>query len=291
MTLRAAPLTILHAAQALPLTCTRAGTCCHGKQVWITPWELARLAGAMGMDRREVVGRHTVDGGIRLRFSGDDHWRGQRACDWYDAQRRGCRAYAARPLACRLYPLGVRRVGDAVEYVHEGAALPCLDACPEVTALPQVSVGDYLAQQGVAEGLAAQEATLGLVAELGGAAFAVAVDSGLLWRDAPGVLRAWEGTIDEAPQRRARALGEWLWPLLVPDVDDPDPRGFADHHQRLLSAALTRAFAALRDPAALIAASATCLRLAAHLAQSAAGDAPALLRLWTGRLRQEAGRG
>jgi hypothetical protein len=28
----------------LPLTCTRTGACCHGKMVWLNPWELARLA-------------------------------------------------------------------------------------------------------------------------------------------------------------------------------------------------------------------------------------------------------
>ncbi|GDY12232.1 hypothetical protein LBMAG53_11100 [Planctomycetota bacterium] len=76
-------MTPLSPTDRLPLTCTRQGTCCHGKQVWITPWELSRLAEARGVSARAFRDRWTADGGIRLAFTGGAGWRGLPACSQY----------------------------------------------------------------------------------------------------------------------------------------------------------------------------------------------------------------
>jgi len=54
----------------LPLTCTRAGTCCHGNQVFLNPWELARLAKEKHITPKEFHDRYCNFGGILLRFNG-----------------------------------------------------------------------------------------------------------------------------------------------------------------------------------------------------------------------------
>ncbi|MFT7011938.1 MAG: hypothetical protein ACJAWR_001962, partial [Flavobacteriales bacterium] len=36
--------TKLNLEDKLPLTCSRTGTCCHGKTVWLNPWELALIS-------------------------------------------------------------------------------------------------------------------------------------------------------------------------------------------------------------------------------------------------------
>ncbi len=58
----------------LPLTCTRSGTCCHGKTVRLNPWELAHLAEAKGLSR----GRSATDTAILAAssFASTVHWAG-----------------------------------------------------------------------------------------------------------------------------------------------------------------------------------------------------------------------
>ena len=58
----------------LPLTCSRSGTCCHGKTVKLNPWELACLAEAKGQTPRAFRDRYCDFGGIQLRFDGAPGW-------------------------------------------------------------------------------------------------------------------------------------------------------------------------------------------------------------------------
>ena len=67
----------------LPLTCSRSGTCCHGKTVRLNPWELARLAEARELTPRAFRDRYCDFGGIHLRFDGAPGWRQQPACSQY----------------------------------------------------------------------------------------------------------------------------------------------------------------------------------------------------------------
>ena len=67
----------------LPLTCSRTGTCCHGKLVLLNPWELACLAREKKNTPREFRDLYCEFGGIRLRFDGEIGWKGQQACSQY----------------------------------------------------------------------------------------------------------------------------------------------------------------------------------------------------------------
>ena len=91
----------------LPLTCSRSGTCCHGKTVRLNPWELACLAEAKGLTPRAFRDRYCDFGGIHLRFDGAPGWRQQPACSQY-VPDFGCSVHLGRPLACRLYPLAAK---------------------------------------------------------------------------------------------------------------------------------------------------------------------------------------
>ena len=270
----------------LPLTCTREGTCCHGKAVWIHPGELARLAAHLGRPAAAVVKEHTVDGGIRLRFDGPAGWRGLPACTFY-LPGQGCSAHPGRPLACRLYPLGRERQGAKVRYLHEGKTFPCLTGCPSVVTLPSLTVGAYLDGQEAGPGEQAQDAYLDLASDLAEAAFAVAFDSGLVAAGHP-LLPAWLAVVAQAPDQRAEALGSWAETLLGLDADhgeEPGSGPWIATHRAHLQARLQAKFAALPDPAALTAASATCLGLALHLIQSLGGDPTAAAERWLARAK------
>ncbi len=274
----------LSPSDRLPLTCTREGVCCHGKQVWVNPWEVAGLAAARQTATRDFRDRFTTDAGIRLAFTGAPGWRAQAACSQY-APGRGCVAHAGRPLACRLYPLGRERQGERVRYLHEGDRFPCLDGCPSVVELPHLSVDDYLAGQQVAAGEAAQDAYLDVVQDLGEGAFVLVFDSGLAARDRTWQA-AWRQAVQASPRERAARLGPvWLDRLTVPDlpIAHDAPVAWITAHRELLQANAQSSFASLGDIPALINASATMLTLALHLAQSLGADHRRLGRQWVER--------
>lgn len=268
--------TVLASGDRLPLTCTRSGTCCHGKVVWLNPWELACLALARGMPPRDFRDRHTDSGGIRLRFDGPPGWRGMAACSQY-APDRGCVAHGGRPLACRLYPLGRERQRDRVRYVHEGRRFPCLDGCPEVRALPRLSVAEYLAGQDTAAGEAAQDAYLEVMQDLAEGAFVVLFDSGLAASGDRGTVPRWSVLAEMPPAERAAAIpAGWLDRLMLAPGDPDDPAAFIAGHREALREAAQTALASLADPPALADGSCLLMGLALHLATALGMDARAL---------------
>ena len=274
--------TTLTLADRLPLTCTRAGTCCHGKMVWLNPWELATLASSAGISPAQFRDRFTEFGGIRLRFDGAPGWKGLPACSQYDPNA-GCRVHAGRPLACRLYPLGRELRGKEAHYVHDGLRFPCLEGCPEVVDLPHLSVGDYLAGQQVTLGEAAQDAYLALMQRLADGAFVLLIESGLATSGDRETLRRWRSLGRMHPSERTKALPPtWLDRLTLPGLDDlrADPRAFAAAHHDLLQREAQTAFANLGSAPALIEASATMMALALHLGRGLGTDPAQLANRW-----------
>ncbi|MBA3709053.1 MAG: YkgJ family cysteine cluster protein [Planctomycetes bacterium] len=272
--------TTLGQHDVLPLTCTRAGTCCHGKEVWLNPWELACLARARAMTAQSFRERFTCDGGLRLRFDGAPGWKGLPACSQYDAQR-GCVAHALRPLACRLYPLGRQRRGQAVEYIHDGAAFPCLEGCPQVRTLPQLSVGEYLAGQLVAVGESVADAYLEVAQDLAEGAFVIVFDSGYARTAAPGLLDRWQRLAVMDPTTRAAAItGGFLEALQIPELDPGDGDAFVSAHGERLRTLAQGSFAGLTDAADLEDASLIMLAMALQLAHSLGGKAAEFGAVW-----------
>lgn len=267
--------TALAATDLLPLTCTREGTCCHGKTVWLNPWELANLAAGRGLTARDFRTAH-VDFGIRLRFSGTPGKLGA-ACSQY-ADGVGCLAHPGRPLACRLYPLGREKRGATVRYVHEGKTFPCLTGCPSVTSLPRVGVGDYLAQQGTAPGETAQDTYLEMAQDLAEGAFVVLFDSGLAAQRGPAVLARWKAVVAMSHADRVTVIGaEWFDRLTVPQVeaDLAHPAEWITAHRAQFQLAAQEAFGRLRDADTLADASVRFLALALHLVQAVGAADPA----------------
>ncbi len=268
----------LTAADLLPLTCTRAGTCCHGKMVWVNPWELACLARASGETVAAFAGRACDFGGIRLRFDGPAGWQGLPACRLYDPLR-GCTVHAGRPLSCRLYPLARQRRGKEVGYFHQGRRFPCLAGCPEVVTLPALSVQQYLAGQDSAPGEAAQDAYLEVMQELADGAFVLLLESGLAATGDRRTLGRWRSLGQAHPRALCAAIpAEWLEALIAPACTDDldDPLRFAARHQQLLQLRAQERFAALREEDPLREASCLMMALALQLGR-ALGCAPAAL--------------
>jgi Fe-S-cluster containining protein len=279
--------TILKPTDRLPLTCTRAGTCCHGKAVWLNPWELAQLARARQLSPRALRDSF-LEAGIRLKFDGPLGWKGLAACSQYDPAS-GCLVHAGRPLACRLYPLGRERQRDRTRYIYQGKKLPCLEGCPGVVDLAKLTVEEYLIDQAVAAGEVAQDAYLELVQELAEGAFVLLLETGLAASGDRETLPRWRALGRMSPADRAASIPEaWRDRLTVPPIPfrADDPAGFVAAHQRLLQQEAQAAFGALPDAASMRDACCLMLAMALHLGQSVGSDPAALVQHWIDTARR-----
>ena len=266
----------LSRADVLPLTCTREGVCCHGHQIWINPWELARLAAVANLSRAEFRARHTDCRGTRLLFNGPVGWRGKPACSLYDAQR-GCTAHSGRPLTCRMYPLGRARHEGAVVYYHPGERLSCLDMCPSVTSLPSQSVGQYLEGQDIANGEIATDAYANLVYGMVGVVKSLCDHGPTAGVDVVAVHQSFDDLVAMTPEERTALLpDEWvdLLTLLPPNLPLDSPaiavQRHGEHLNSLVQAQMNLTGASLTDVANLY------LAMAFHLNATIGGDTSAM---------------
>ena len=81
--------------------CNQCGLCCYNKVITLSPYDVLRIARAAGISTGEAVRRYTIRRGSILRFEAA----GQ--CAALNGTR--CTLHRGRPLACRLYPLGIER--------------------------------------------------------------------------------------------------------------------------------------------------------------------------------------
>jgi Fe-S-cluster containining protein len=86
---------------AFSYVCNRCGLCCRNKVITLSPYDVIRIARAREISTGEAVDRYTTRRGSLLRFAADGR------CAALDGAR--CSLHAGRPLACRLYPLGLER--------------------------------------------------------------------------------------------------------------------------------------------------------------------------------------
>jgi Fe-S-cluster containining protein len=86
--------------------CNQCGRCCHNKVITLSPYDVLRMARATGFSTGEIVRGYTIRRGSILRFLPEG------MCAALDGSR--CTLHRGRPLACRLYPLGLERsaLGD-----------------------------------------------------------------------------------------------------------------------------------------------------------------------------------
>lgn len=265
----------------LPLTCTRTGTCCHGNQVFLNPWELARLAHEKGIAAADFRSNYCDDGGILLRFNGKVDKRGKSACSQY-IDNFGCSVHVGRPLACRLFPLGRQVQNGIAEYIFQGEQLPCLNGCAAVVDLPHLSVADYLKGQETDAFEKAQDAYLEVMQNLAENAFALLLDSGLASTGETKTLSMWRelGKVD-AKTLAERIGEEWLMALLLPTIDSiGNAEVFAEFHNERLQEKAQEKFGSLASHQAFHEASVLMMTLALYLARALGAHPESLSAHW-----------
>lgn len=126
--------------------CNACGRCCHNKVITLAPYDVMMIARAAGISTREAIERFTIRRGSILRFTGDG------SCAALDGV--GCGVRAGRPLACRLYPLGIERGApkDEERFVR-------LEPAPGSAGVygNDGTIAQFLESQGVPEYLAMNE--------------------------------------------------------------------------------------------------------------------------------------
>ena len=273
--------TILHLTDSLPLTCSRSGTCCHGNLVRLNPWELMRLAQEKELSLDEFREKHTREAGSVLYFNGKPNHTGKPSCGLYE-DGLGCSVHPARPLACRLFPLGREIQSGTAHYMHEGSDFPCLKECPEVLDLPKLTVEEYLIGQETQAFEKAQDAYLELMQNLADISFELLLDTGLSESGDTQTLASWKelGNMN-ATQLSSEIPAEWLDLLMIPVLEQSDePLGFVLAHTEILNNKIRELSESLSTMNTIREAAKLLMALALFLAHTIGADAKGLSEHW-----------
>ncbi|MGC1678205.1 MAG: YkgJ family cysteine cluster protein [Candidatus Binataceae bacterium] len=135
--------------------CNACGKCCRDKVITLAPYDLLRIARAAGVSTREAIARFTLRRGSILKFGAGS------ACSMLDGVR--CGIHDGRPLACRLYPLGLERAAD-----RRGERFVRLEPAPGSRGVygDDGTVWDFLEAQDVVEYLEANDRYRRLIARI-----------------------------------------------------------------------------------------------------------------------------
>jgi len=120
--------------------CNACGRCCRDKVITLSPYDLISIAAAAGIAHSIAVERYTIRRGSILKF--------EQTCVALEGTR--CTIHSGRPLACRLYPLGLERTANRDE------SFVRLEPAPGSKGVygESAAVRDFLDSQGVGEYLA-----------------------------------------------------------------------------------------------------------------------------------------
>ena len=273
--------TKLNLEDKLPLTCSRTGTCCHGKTIWINPWELACLAKEKNLLIPEFIDSFCDFGGIKLKFEGEKGWKDQKSCSLYNSNI-GCTAHFGRPLACRLFPLGRKIQNEKSTYFHEGKKFPCLEGCPEVTKLPKMSVGEYIQDQSAKDFEKSQDEYLELMLKLADIGFELFLDTGLAQSGDTETLDQWSILGSLATNELNKLIGKnWLNALMNPDIKEiKNPVHFTQKHTELLLTKAQNQYGVLQTLPEIKDAAIQIMGVALQLARSIGADPNSLGEHW-----------
>ena len=114
-----------------------ANCCANGPPIVLNPYEISRICAAVDLtyeDLLDIVESGRADGFPLIMLPRDP------ACHF--RTENGCRIYEARPLACRLFPLG--------RVFHNGGShivLPVRNRCAGLVHAPARTIADYLRDQ------------------------------------------------------------------------------------------------------------------------------------------------
>src|SRR5579864_2216542 len=90
--------------------CNQCGRCCRTQTITLSPVDVIAIARSTGLSTSDVVARYAMRRGSLLRFGANGE------CVALDGIR--CTIHRGRPLACRLYPLGLERDGTNERFVR-----------------------------------------------------------------------------------------------------------------------------------------------------------------------------
>ncbi|MFZ2061926.1 MAG: YkgJ family cysteine cluster protein [Candidatus Binatus sp.] len=134
----------MNRSSAFSYLCNACGFCCHNKVITLSPYDVIRLARAAGASTREAIDRFTIRRGSILKFYDGG------ACVALEGTR--CGVHRGRPLACRLYPIGIEHIEAAIS--EKFVRLEPAEGSLGVYGVDG-NVDNFLAAQGVDEYLAA----------------------------------------------------------------------------------------------------------------------------------------
>jgi Fe-S-cluster containining protein len=284
---------ILHLSDELPLTCSRKGTCCHGNQVLLNPWELVSLAHQLQIDAVEFRKRYCDFFGFRLRFDGAVNSLGNKACLLYQSET-GCTVHKGRPLACRLFPLGRQIQQDTITYMFEGSDFPCNNGCSEVNFLPKLSVESYLKEQKTTHFEAAQDAYLEVAQSIADIAFMLLLETGLAESNDTETLQEWLKLGKASPQELAKKIGtNWIDLLTIPILtfEKNNPTAFIEKHLELLQHEAQLHIDSMHDLPQFRTGSIQFMAMALLVTKSVGANPEELAELWIATAREHGAKG
>ncbi len=88
--------------------CSACGICCHDKKIQVNPFEIVQMAGYLKISSSEFLKKYIKKEEPFLLFLENG------ACVFLEGEK--CGVHPARPLVCRLYPLGHHLSGDGEEH-------------------------------------------------------------------------------------------------------------------------------------------------------------------------------
>lgn len=127
--------------------------CCNDVNIFLTPYDIARLRKALGISSGEFLEKHTllpIDENLKhpvvmLRMLDDGL-----DCPFVNAD--GCTVYDDRPWSCRMFPLGVASPGDTMKDTEgEFYFLLKEDVCEGFSQKKEWSVLEWMNDQNVKE--------------------------------------------------------------------------------------------------------------------------------------------
>jgi Fe-S-cluster containining protein len=133
--------------------CNQCGRCCHNQVITLSPVDVIAIARATGLGTGAVVACYTVRRGSLLRF---DSARGCVAL-----AGASCSIHNGRPLACRLYPLGLERYGANERFIRLEPAVGSTGIYGD-----DGTIAEFLSAQGTAQLLELNERYRVLIAPL-----------------------------------------------------------------------------------------------------------------------------
>ncbi len=167
--------------------------------------------------------------------------------------------------------------------MYQGSEFPCMDGCPEVLDLPQLSVAAYIEGQATKSFEVAQDEYFEMMQNIADGAFALLLESGLAASGDRQTLRLWREMGKEEPEQLAERIGpEWIDLLMLPELMDGlhDPMGFSRQHYELLQLKVQESFGTLDNVSECCEASVLMMGLALHLGRGLGANPAELAEHW-----------